>query len=224
MKIAHLILFLLVVVTNAYSNSQDTYRDSTKEHLYEEFDYFPNTDTMDCDNATECRFNTKYDAHFGATITILLIAFFLIFGLIGFNPDYVDYSSSVMPLSKKRKNEINAQPIYFGGAIIVFVVALYLIKYIRHEDTNKILNFAKQTLTLEDRDGNKIKSYNLHDLKSIELLHYDKGDYQHYELNLEFENKRINLYAGRDSLLCTSQARELSTRLHKPIEKIKTEF
>jgi hypothetical protein len=42
----------------------------------------------------------------------------------------------------------------------------------------------------------------------------------HYELNLRFPHKRINLYASRDDLLACQYAQDLSNKLHKPVEKL----
>jgi hypothetical protein len=202
------------------------YSESNQSHLYEKFDYFSDTERMDCNSfhaPIQCRFDIKHDAHLGMIITILLVALFLMIGLIGRNPDYDgDYEAGVTILSEKKKNEINARPIYLGWAILVFVIALYAVKYIRKNDTNKIINFSKQTLLLEDRDGNYIQRYDLNQLKAIEVLRYTDSDYQHYELNLQFENSRINLYAGKDDLSCHIQARELHSYLKKPVVKIKT--
>ncbi|GEM_PF-5406716 len=123
----------------------------------------------------------------------------------------------------KLKERVNAQPIYWGWALVVFICALYLIKYIRAEDTSKIIDFYKQVLIVKDREGQEITRYPLKKLQVIEVLKFKDGDYTHYELNFRFEDKRINLYASKDDLLPCIYAQDLSNRLHKPVVKIETE-
>jgi len=229
-KLFILTLFVMLYADNNTSLFSQVYLESTQEHLYEKFDYISDIESMDCNsysNPTICRFNSKYSAHLGSIIAILVISFFLISGLIGRNPDHDgadSYGGSGISLSEKKKTEINARPIYWGWAIFVFVAALYMIKHIRSDDNNKIIDFTKQALIIEDRESNQLYSYPLKELKTIEILKYTDEDYIHYELNFHFEDKRINLYANKDDLHCCIAAKILSDKLDKPVVKIRTEF
>ena len=85
MKILLRILFLFVTLYADTSVYSQPYIASTQPHLYEAFDYFSDTKSMECDSMyspTQCSFKTAYDAHFGKILFILIVAFFLIIGLI----------------------------------------------------------------------------------------------------------------------------------------------
>jgi len=97
MKILLSILFFFVTLYADTSLYSQPYIASTQPHLYETFDYFSDTEPMECDSMfspTKCSFKTAYDAHFGKVLFILIVAFFLIIGLIGGNSDYDGLDSS----------------------------------------------------------------------------------------------------------------------------------
>ena len=118
------------------------------------------------------------------------------------------------------KQKIDTKPLCLGWEIVVFVCAMYMIQYIRAEDTNKIIDLKKQLLLIENREGEVLKKYPLEKIQAIEVLKFQEDDYVHYELNLRFPHQRINLYASRDDLLTCQYAQDLSNKLHKPVEKL----
>ena len=230
MKIIKLLILTLFVALYANDKidlySQD-YIDSIQEHLHKKFDSSSDTMPMEC-HGQSCKFDIYRQDHLGAIIGILFVAFLLISGSIGSNSDSIEASwvgsmgSVRLPVSQKKKNEIDAQPIYWGRALLIFVVALVLIKYIRASEPSKIIDFATQELHLQNRDFETIQSYPLSDIKQIEILKYNDTTYKHYELNLQLSQTRINLYTDTNDEDIIKYAQELSNKLKKPIVKIKT--
>lgn len=229
-----LIILLLFVSAEADSDqNKDIYKQpyisSLQEHLYKKFDYFADIESMECDyefRSTICHFNAKHDSHFLSIISILFVAFSLIAGSIGGTSDAAEFNARThlgIRLSEKKKREIDAQPIYWERAIAIFVIALFLIKFIRADDNSRILNFKNHTLTLENRDYEVVQKYSLKEVKNIEILKYADEDYTHHELNLQLENERINLYASKDDLNINLFAMQLRKKLDRPIVKISTE-
>ena len=223
-------IFILTFVVNLYSNDKvniykQPYIQSQYKHLYNKFDYFSDTESEQCDSLLHpsvCNFNTKYSAHFNSIITILLITMFLMFGLIGRNPDHQDIYGSISDISEKQKQAINNRPLKLGSAVIVFILALYLIKYIRSDDTNKIFDYPNKMLIIQDRDKNELKRYPFSSIKGVEVLKYVDGEYMHFELNIRLKNNRLNLHSSKDDLLPALEAISLHKRLNVPVFKIKT--
>jgi len=196
------------------------YIESTSSHIYSKFNRFSDTSGMECNGLTSptiCDFDTKYDAHSGLTITILIIAMLLIMGFIGRNADIDDY------LDINEKHKINSKPMYWGKAILVFVIASYIIKYIHSNDVDKIFNLNKKVLIIQNRDFKEVANYPFKEINGIEILKYTDKNYIHYELNLRLKNKRLNLYASSDEFLCNAYASDLHDKIHIPIFKIKTD-
>ena len=222
-------IFILTLFISLYANN-DSYIASTQPHLHEKFNMFSDIE-LSIDGGlihpTAYNFNTKYDAHLGSIIMIFFIAFLLMVGFIGTNSDRpIGFSDTTynLEMSEKKKNEIDNRPVGLLQAIIVFVLASLLIKYIHKDDVNRVVIFDKQILKILDRDKNVIEEYSLKDANAIEILKYSDNEYLHYELNIQLKNRRYNLYANSDNISINCYASILSKRLNKPIVKIETEF
>jgi len=97
LKIIFLMLFVSLYADGQTSVYAQPYKESTVPHLYEKFDYSSDIESMECDSMrspSKCSFKKSYGAHLGTILLILFVAFLLMSGLIGRNPDYdgIDYS------------------------------------------------------------------------------------------------------------------------------------
>jgi len=222
-------IFILTLSVSLYAKS-DNYIASTLPHLHKKFDMFSDIEVSidgGIYHTTSFNFNTKYDTHLGSIIAILFIAFLLIVGFIGTNSDRAIGISDTgydLEMSEKRKNEIDSKPIRLIEAIILFVLATLLIKYIHKEDVNRVIDFDTQMLKILDRDNNIVEKYSLKDANAIEILKYSDNEYLHYELNIQLKDRRYNLYANDNNISIRYYASILSERLNKPIVKIETEL
>jgi len=222
-------IFILTLFVPIYANN-DSFIASTSPHLHEKFDMFSDIEVIidgGLLHSTAYNFNTQYDAHLGSIIAILFITFLLIVGFIGTNSDRpigISDTGYNLEMSEKKKNEIDSRPIGLIQAIIVFILATLLIKYIHKDDVNRVVNFDKQILKILDRDKNVIEEYSLKDANAIEILKYSDNEYLHYELNIQLKSRRYNLYANSDDISINCYASILSQRLNKPIVKIETGF
>ena len=222
-----IMLILLSTIYGVDNILEQEYVESNFEQLHEEFDYFSDTESMECNNFTnpsKCYFKVDLGYNLGSTILILLIAFRLMIFFIG-PPSHIGFSETFMlniELSEEKAKEIDQRPFQLGKAILVFVIALYLIKYINSGYDNKNFDFDKKIFYLTDGKTNEIiESFSFDKIKNIELLKYKKDSYEHYELNLHLVNdKRIHIFARRDDLSATIDSKILSEKMSKPIEKL----
>lgn len=225
------LLIIIIFSLNTLSASNTLwdrpYIPTEEPPLHEEFDYFSETESLECNGGiysspTKCIFKAKDDAHLGSIIFILVLAFFLISGLIGHNPDYQDPYSAGSMLSEKAKDEINHKPIRWKEALIVFILALFLIKYINSDRINKKFDFQNRLLTLtKARDNELIETIPFQEIELYELMKYEKKEYVHYEANIRLKNgRRIHLYANKDYISPTSSAVRLSKELNISVKKV----
>ena len=130
------IILIFSILYGVDDIDQQNYKQSTYEQLHEKFSFISNTESMECDsmiNPHKCEFKVSRDYNLLSIIFILFISFIIMIGLIGTNPEGIGFSETIIydtELSKKRQDEINHRPLQIGKAIIVFIIALYIIKYI----------------------------------------------------------------------------------------------
>ena len=193
--------------------------------LHENFDYFSETEPLECNSITSptsCIFKAKTDAHLGSIIFILIVTFLLMVGFIGYNPDHCDPYGIGDCLDKTAKDKINQKPLQLGKAIVVFVIALLLIKHIRNDLVDKYFNFSTHTLSFKKAGTDKVtKQIQFQDIAYFELMKYDASPYQHYEVNVKLKNgNRIHLYATKDKILSTGAAATLSHDTGISVQKV----
>ena len=223
-----IMLILLSTIYGVDNILEQEYVESNFEQLYEEFEYFSDTESMECNNFTnpsKCYFKVDLGYNLVSTILILSIAFLLMISFIGPPSQGIGFSDAVIlnvELNKEKAKEINQRPFQLGKAILVLVIALYLIKYINSGYYDKNFDFDKKIFYLTDGKTNEIiESFSFDKIKNIELLKYKKDSYEHYELNLHLVNdKRIHIFARRDDLSATIYSKILSEKMSKPIEKL----
>jgi hypothetical protein len=206
-----------------------SYTQSYQEHLFPVFEGQSRTREMDCTRHTRCKFGIVRKDYTGVIIGILFVVFILVMGFIGGTSRSSETTWVVsggaavsLPVSQKKKNEIDGRPIYWDRAILTIIIATLLIKYIRSDIPAKIIDFTSHSILLEDRDWDIIKSYPFSDILYIEVLRYHTETYEHYELNLQLITERINLYVDKNDRNIIEYANKLSKSLHKPVIKIVT--
>ena len=223
-------LLILIIFALNMLHASDTlwdrpYTPTTEPPLHDKFAYFSETESLECNGVfspTSCVFRARTDAHLGWVIFILVITFFLMAGLIGDNPDRADPYGGGISLSEKAKERINQRPIQWIKALIVFAAALLLVQYIRADLTDKRFDFSDHLVTIQKAGTDQmLETIPFQTIAAFELMKYKTKEYMHYEVNLRLKaGKRIHLYAGKDKILCTSAAIELSEKLGIGVEKL----
>ena len=215
------VIFLFNILSASSTLFDEPYILTTESPLHEKFDYYSETEFLECYKSS-CDFNAALDTNLGSVILILAIAFFLAAGLIGHNPDHEDPYGGSSYFSEEHKEKINQRPLQWGKALAVFVIALYLVKFVRADLVDKHFDLSNHLLTLKKAGTDEIvESIPFQTMASFELMNYHTEVYRHYELNLRLKSgKRIHLYASRDYLSPTLMAIELSQKMGMDVKKV----